>query len=76
MKNIQQAQEHFAALIEAQKKRVAAMRAEGDFIDYSKLDKLVIGVCGGDGIGPTITHEAERVLRFLLGAWNSKRSTV
>ena len=33
MKNIQQAQEHFAALIEAQKKRVAAMRAEGDFID-------------------------------------------
>ncbi|MFQ7004244.1 MAG: hypothetical protein ACLRRT_11545 [Ruthenibacterium lactatiformans] len=23
------------------------------------------GVCGGDGIGPTITHEAERVLRFL-----------
>ncbi len=66
MKNIQQAQEHFAALIEAQKKRVAAMRAEGDFVDYSELDKLVIGVCGGDGIGPTITHEAERVLRFLL----------
>ena len=42
------------------------MRAQGDFVDYAALPQIVIGVCGGDGIGPTITHEAERVLRFLL----------
>ena len=35
-------------------------------MDYSALDNLIIGICGGDGIGPVITHEAERVLRFLL----------
>ncbi len=66
MVNINEAQDKFAALIEQQKSRVAKMRAQGDFIDYSKLDTIVIGICGGDGIGETITKEAERVLRFLL----------
>ena len=66
MENIAQAKEKFAALIEAQQRRVAAMRAQGDFIYYASLPAVVIGVCGGDGIGPVITHEAERVLRFLL----------
>ena len=55
----------FEAVVESQRKRIMDMKAQDDFIDYSKLDKLIIGVCGGDGIGPTITHEAERVLRFL-----------
>ncbi|MEG2931310.1 MAG: isocitrate/isopropylmalate family dehydrogenase, partial [Ruthenibacterium sp.] len=66
MENIQSAKEKFGVLIEGQKKRVAAMRAQGDFVDYAALDTIVIGVCGGDGIGPTITKEAERVLHFLL----------
>ena len=56
----------FEAVVESQRKRIMDMKAQDDFIDYSKLDKLIIGVCGGDGIGPVITHEAERVLRFLL----------
>ncbi len=66
MENINTAKERFAALIETQKQRVAAMRAQGGFIDYAALPQIIIGVCGGDGIGPVITHEAERVLRFLL----------
>jgi len=49
-----------------QRERVAQMKAQGDFIDYSKLDQLVIGVCGGDGIGPMITQSAERLLEILL----------
>ncbi|MBQ3224915.1 MAG: isocitrate/isopropylmalate dehydrogenase family protein, partial [Oscillospiraceae bacterium] len=28
--------------------------------------KIIIGVCGGDGIGPAITKEAHRVLEYLL----------
>ncbi|MEG1380891.1 MAG: isocitrate/isopropylmalate family dehydrogenase [Ruthenibacterium sp.] len=66
MVSIPEAKEKFGALIEAQKQRVATMRAQGDFVDYPSLSTITIGVCGGDGIGPVITHESERVLRFLL----------
>ncbi len=58
--------EKFRAILEAQLKRVEDMKSQGDFVDYSALDTIKIGVCGGDGIGPTITHEARRVLEFLL----------
>ena len=54
-------------IISLQKKRVEAMKNQGDFLDYDSLDKLIIGVCGGDGIGPAITAESERVLKYLLG---------
>ena len=64
--NIQAACEKFAALLEQQLKRVEDMKAQGDFIRYEDLDTIVIGVCGGDGIGPIITAEAQRVLEFLL----------
>lgn len=66
MENIENAKLKFAELIESQKRRVADMRAQGDFVDYKALDTIIIGVCGGDGIGPTICKESERVLRFLL----------
>ena len=65
-KDIQAAVDKFAAVLEEQKKRVKKMKEDKDFIDYSKLDKIIIGVCGGDGIGPAITHEAHRILEFLL----------
>ena len=64
--NISKACEHFAALLEQQLRRVEDMKAQEGFIDYSSLEKIVIGICGGDGIGPIITHEAQRVLEFLL----------
>ncbi len=53
-------------LLRSQLERVERINAAGDFVDYSKLDKIVIGVCGGDGIGPFITGAAEKVLRHLL----------
>ena len=58
--------EQFKKVLQSQQERAAAMRAQGGFVDYASLPKIVIGICGGDGIGPVITHEAERVLRFLL----------
>jgi isocitrate dehydrogenase (NAD+) len=64
--HIQAAAGHFAGLIESQLKRVAGMAAQPDFIDYTKLDKLIIGVCGGDGIGPSITSAARSALEELL----------
>ena len=58
--------EKFRKILEDQLARVEDMKSQGDFVDYASLDKLIIGVCGGDGIGPIISHEAERVLRFML----------
>lgn len=61
-----EAKQRLDEVLDRQKKRVAGMLAQGDFVDYQKLDKLIIGVCGGDGIGPVITKASEEVLRFLL----------
>ncbi|MDR0883068.1 MAG: isocitrate/isopropylmalate dehydrogenase family protein [Oscillospiraceae bacterium] len=57
---------HFSALIDEQDARAQAIATQSDFLDYNTLDKLIIGVCGGDGIGPTITAESARVLQSLL----------
>lgn len=56
----------FEALLKAQLERNDRIKATKDFTDYAKLDKIVIGVCGGDGIGPVITAESARVLKYML----------
>lgn len=63
---IQAAQEKFAALLTEQFARIEKMKAEKDFIDYDALDQIIIGVVGGDGIGPAITAQAQRILEYLL----------
>lgn len=66
MKSIAAAKEAFGKLLEEQLKRVEVMKAQGDFLNYQALDKIIIGVCGGDGIGPSITGQAQRILEYLL----------
>ena len=63
---IKAAVEKFEKLAREQSERSDRIKAQGDFVDYSKLDTIIIGVCGGDGIGPTITKESARVAEFLL----------
>jgi isocitrate dehydrogenase (NAD+) len=58
--------ERFGQLLMEQLKRVEEMKAQGDFIDYKAQDKIIIGVCGGDGIGPAITGQSQRILEYLL----------
>ena len=58
--------EKFRKLMAEQLTRVEDMKAQGDFVDYSALDCIKIGVCGGDGIGPIISAQARRVLEFIL----------
>ncbi len=65
-KELDLACEKFRKILEKQLVRVEDMKAQGDFTDYDKLDTIKIGICGGDGIGPTISAEAERVLKFIL----------
>lgn len=65
---IKAALDKFESVLRSQLSRVDRMKADSDFIDYDKLPKITIGVCGGDGIGPIITHESARVLSHLLQA--------
>lgn len=63
---IEAAKEKFGKLLEEQLARVEEMKLQGDFLNYKSLDKIIIGVCGGDGIGPAITNQAKRVIEYLL----------
>ncbi len=65
-KNLSEACEKFRALLEKQLARVEKMKNDGGFTDYAALPCIRIGVCGGDGIGPIISSEAERVLKILV----------
>ncbi len=65
-KELELACEKFRKVLEGQLKRVEDMKSQGDFVDYSTLETIKIGVCGGDGIGPVITAQARRVLEFIL----------
>ena len=63
---IHEATQKFAAIIEKQLARIEKMKAQKDFIDYKSLDTIIIGVCGGDGIGPAITRASQKILEYLL----------
>ncbi len=64
--NLDLACEKFRKILEGQLARVEDMKSQGDFTDYAALDTIKIGICGGDGIGPIISAEAEKVLKFIL----------
>lgn len=66
MDKLEVAKEKFSKLLEEQFLRVEQMKKNKDFIDYKKLDKIIIGVAPGDGIGPAITKESQKILEFLL----------
>ena len=63
---IRAAQEKFAALIEGEFARIERMKADQTVKDFSRLDKIVVGVLPGDGIGPIIMEQALRVLKNLM----------
>ncbi len=57
--------DHFRAIVSEQLDRAEKMKVR-EIVDFTALDRVVIGFCGGDGIGPVITREAMRVLGELL----------
>lgn len=63
---VEEAKEKFGKLLEEQLQRIEDMKRQGDFLKYNELEQIIIGVCGGDGIGPAITLQAQRVLEYLL----------
>lgn len=57
---------HFETLLRQQLERVTRLEKTGEPIDYTRLSPLVIGVIGGDGIGPLLVRETRRLLDYLL----------
>ncbi len=64
--DIEKAKEYFGKIIEEQLFRIERIRRDEEWIDYSKIKPIIIGIAGGDGIGPYITKYAEKVLRILM----------
>ncbi|MEA2055450.1 MAG: isocitrate/isopropylmalate family dehydrogenase [Candidatus Thermoplasmatota archaeon] len=63
---IESAKNHFEKLISEQLERIEKMKSQADWVDYNALSPLIIGVVGGDGIGPYICEHAKNILDFLL----------
>ena len=63
---VEKAREHFGVIVQQQLDRVERLKTEDAGTDFSKINPIIIGVIGGDGIGPAITAEAQRVLEYLL----------
>ena len=66
VENVKAAQEKFGELIQSEFERIERMKADNEVTDFDKLEKIVIGVLPGDGIGPIIMKQALRVLNDLL----------
>ena len=56
----------FKTLLEGQLERQLKMEENQGKKDYSSLERIVVGVAGGDGIGPAITEEVIKVLEVLI----------
>ncbi len=66
MDEIRIAQEAFGKLIESELERIKKMKAGSEVKDFSKLEKIIVGIMPGDGIGPIIMKQAIRVLKSLM----------
>ena len=66
MSAISQAQEKFGELIQSEFERIERMKQGTEVKDFSKLDKIVVGILPGDGLGPIIMEQAVRVIKALI----------
>jgi len=65
-KHIDKAVVHFQKLLQGQLARLNQMSTREEQTDYGALAPIIVGIIGGDGIGPFIAAEAQRVLENLL----------
>ena len=63
---IERAKEHFGRLLELQLARVDRIKQAPDWLDFSTVSPIIVGIIGGDGIGPYIAKEARWLLEELL----------
>lgn len=58
--------EIFEKIVIQQRARIEKIKEDRTPIDYESMEKIIIGVIGGDGIGPFITEQARNVLEQIL----------
>ncbi len=63
---IQAAKDHFGTVLGEQLDRVERLKNEPDWTDFSTISPIIVGMLGGDGIGPAISEETQNVLQYLL----------
>lgn len=63
---IQMAQEAFGKLIQEESGRIERMKQGAEITDFSKKEKIVVGILPGDGVGPILMEQALRVLNSLV----------
>lgn len=63
---IKNAVNQFEKLLTEQLERAERMSNAQPAKDFKSLNKIKVGLCGGDGIGPIIMKEARRLLNSLL----------
>ena len=64
---IQMAQEAFGKLIQEESGRIERMKQGAEITDFSKKEKIIVGILPGDGVGPILMEQALRVLDALVG---------
>ncbi len=64
--DIQNAQEKFKELILGEEPRIEAMKRSSKPTDFAALDKIVVGILPGDGVGPILMKQGIRVLKELV----------
>ena len=64
--NLQKISAHFISVIEQQLNRLDKIKNSDDWINYKDINPIIIGMIGGDGIGPIISDATRYVLEELL----------
>jgi len=63
---IEAAKKIFGEILREQLEKIEKIKSFKDSIDYKNLDKIIIGVIDGDGIGPIIMEQTKRIINELL----------
>ena len=63
---IAKALEEFAERINSELDRIEVMKQDSEIRDFSRLEKITVGVMPGDGTGPILMEQALRVANELL----------
>ena len=56
----------FETIVKEQLERVERMKSSPQSTDYKSLDKVIVGIIDGDGIGPIITQACKKIMEQLM----------
>jgi isocitrate dehydrogenase (NAD+) len=62
----ERAKKHFNEIVVEQLARVERMKEPVGWTDFTQVKPIIVGILGGDGIGPFIAAESRKILEFLL----------